>query len=165
MTVAFAEHRRWPRNRHVREKALLYAGWLAHYAADLCQPLHTTVHHDGRALADLSTPHSGIHERVDALFERVAFDRASAVRGAAIRRFTDLQGSVLAELAASHSLVDRVYELEDALDPDVVGDPRVTAFTRERYRAAAGFVASLFWTAWQDSATVEIPSWLDRQGY
>lgn len=165
LTVAFAEHRRWPRNRHIRAKTLFYAGWLAHYAADLCQPLHTTVHHDGRARADLSTPHSGIHEKVDGLFERVAFGRAEAVRGVELRRFEDLQGAVRSELAASHALVDRVYELEGALDDDAGSDPRVRAFTRERYRETAGFVASLLWTAWLDSASVEVPPWLDRQGY
>lgn len=164
LTLAFAEHRRWPRNRHVRAKALVYAGLLAHYAADLCQPLHTTIHHDGRALAAGGSPHTGLHERVDGLFERVRFDRATAVRGVAPRPFEDLWGGVLAQLDRSHGLVERVYELEAAIAEEAPSDPGVVAFTRERYREAAGFVASLLRTAWQDSARLELPAWIDRRG-
>lgn len=164
LTLALAEHRRWPRNRHVRSKALVYAGLLAHYAADLCQPLHTTVDHDGRALPDMTSPRSGIHDAVDSLFERVRFDRASAVRGAEVRRFDDLRGAVASELARSHALVDRVYGLEPKLSGEPPDAPQVVAFTRERYRAATALIASLFWTAWQDSAAIELPAWLDRRG-
>ena len=43
LTVAFAEHRRWPNDPNIQTKCLVYAGLLAHYAQDLCQPLHTTM--------------------------------------------------------------------------------------------------------------------------
>jgi len=165
LTLAFAEHRRWPRNRHVRAKALIYAGLLAHYAADLCQPLHTTIHHDGRALADGTSPRSGFHERVDGLFERTRFDRGTATRGIVPGRFDDLWSAVSAQLERSHALVDRVYDLEPAIGEEGAGEPEVVAFTRDRYREAAGFVASLFWTAWQDSADLDLPVWLDRREY
>ena len=41
LSLAFAEHRRWPDDPHIQAKCLVYAGLLSHYAADLCQPLHT----------------------------------------------------------------------------------------------------------------------------
>lgn len=164
LTVAFAEHRRWPRNRHVRAKALVYAGLLAHYAADLCQPLHTTIHHDGRALPDGSSPRSGLHVRIDGLFERVAFDRPTALRGAEVRPADDVWAAVSARLASSRGLVERVYALAAAAAEEQPSDPEVVAFTRERYGEAAGFLASLFLTAWRDSARLELPDWLDRRG-
>src|SRR5262245_49838756 len=71
LAVAFAEHRRWPDNPFIRSKCLVYAGFLAHYAGDLTQPLHTTIHFDGRARPDGSSPRSGIHNKVDALIERL----------------------------------------------------------------------------------------------
>ena len=43
LTIAFAEHRRWPDDPRVEQKCLVYAGMLAHYAEDLCQPLHVTA--------------------------------------------------------------------------------------------------------------------------
>jgi len=162
LTLAFAEHRRWPRNRHVRAKTIVYAGLLAHYAADLCQPLHTTIHHDGLALPDGSSPRSGVHERVDGLFERVRFDRGTLLRGIAPRRFDDLWSVTTERLERSHALVDRVYELEPAIGGDGSADPEVAAFTRERYRETAAFLASLFWTAWRDSEAIELPDWLVR---
>ncbi|MCD6364658.1 MAG: hypothetical protein J7M14_02160, partial [Planctomycetes bacterium] len=61
LMVAFAEYRKWPDNPHVHTKCLVYAGLLAHYAEDACQPLHTTIHYDGRATADGRSPRSGIH--------------------------------------------------------------------------------------------------------
>jgi hypothetical protein len=165
LTIAFAEHRRWPRNRHVRAKTLVYAGWLAHYAADLCQPLHTTIHHDGRALPDLTSPRSGIHDRVDGLFESVPIDRHAAVRGMEPVRFEALGPAVGDQLGASHALVSRVYELDDSPAVDGTIPPEVAAFARDRYQTAVWLVASLYWTAWSDSADLDLPAWLDRREY
>jgi len=38
----------------------------------------------------------------------------------------------------------------------------VVTFTTERYRTTAAFLASLFRTAWEESAAVRLPSWLER---
>jgi hypothetical protein len=65
LSVAFAEHREHPDDKVIQTKCLLYAAQLAHYAQDLCQPLHTTIDHDGRARPDGSSPHSGIHAKID----------------------------------------------------------------------------------------------------
>src|SRR5437764_832460 len=46
-------------------------GILAHYAGDICMPLHTTVDYDGRVTADGRSPHSGIHAKVDSLIEKL----------------------------------------------------------------------------------------------
>jgi hypothetical protein len=186
LTLAFAEHRRYPTNVYIRQKAIVYAGWLAHYAGDLEQPLHTSLHHDGRALPDGSSPRTGIHQRVDGLFERVPFDEAAITRGLPVRAFPDAWAAIQSELAASHALVDRVYELEPELlaafppappvppaggtspitapasSPAPAISPAVTAFASERYRATATFLASLYLTAWEQSATIQLPSWLER---
>ena len=164
LALCFAEHRRWPGNEIVRAKCLVYAGLLAHYAADLEQPLHTTIHHDGWALPDGGSPFTGIHRRVDALFERVVFDSAGAVAGLAPEPFADLRQGVLAELEASHARLDAAYRLEPALAAEGgLADPAVVAFTCERYRATALFIARLFATAWEQSARLELPSWLLRE--
>jgi hypothetical protein len=102
---------------------------------------------------------------VDGLFERTRFDRGTALRGIVPRRFDDLWSAVSAQLERSRGLVDRVYRLEPALGEEGASEPEVVAFTRDRYREAAGFVASLYWTAWQDSAGLELPVWLDRREY
>ncbi len=66
LVLAFAEHRRWPDDEDVRAKVLYIAGILSHYAGDAAEPLDCTVHYDGRARADGSSPKTGIQEKMDA---------------------------------------------------------------------------------------------------
>jgi len=159
LSLCFAEVRVRPGDAATEARCRFYAGWLAHYAEDLEQPLHTTMHHDGWALPDGSSPASGIHLKVDALFDLsdLASAPAPAVPGEPAP-YADLRAAVLAEFAASHALVDRVYALETALRAGG-GDPGLAAFACERYRATTLFVARLFATAWERSATLELPSW------
>jgi len=161
LTIAFAEHRRFPDDPHIRTRCLVYAGLLAHYAQDLCQPLHTTVHYDGRVGADGVSPRTGIHAKVDALLGKAPAG-AGLVRAGRVKPLSPLMASVAAELRRSHALVDRVYAIEKHL-PDVAAPlapaSPAAAFARERLRAAAEFTAALYLTAWTDSARIELPDW------
>lgn len=165
LTAAFAEHRRWPDNDAIRAQCLVQAGILAHYAADLCQPLHTTVDYDGRTAAAGVSPHSGIHLDTDSLLHRVPEDPNVSALAADLEPIGSLFDGVAAVAWASHALVGRVYELESALpgrnDPLPTGGA-VEAFAAERLETAATFVARLFLTAWEDSAAVRIPPWHER---
>jgi hypothetical protein len=200
LTITFAEHRRYPEDVAIQQKALVYAGWLAHYGGDLEQPLHTTIHHDGRALPDKTSPKTGIHQLVDGLLERVPFDEAAVTRDLPIQVYPDAWAAIQSELAKSHALVDRVYDLEPELRkawppppppttmpaaatpgapsppadlkpaPAAAATPAppipssVRTFTEERFRVTAGFLASLYRTAWEQSAAIQLPSWLERPG-
>lgn len=170
LTMAFAEHRARPNDKAIHAKCLVYAGLLSHYAADLENPLHTTVHHDGRAKPDGSSPHTGIHGKTDALpgkLMRVP-DEADRLKHAPldIAPFDNLWQGVLDELATSHALVDRVYELENNLpdtnDHAVITENDALTFTRERTLTASRFLARLYLTAWRDSEKIKLPFWLER---
>ncbi len=166
LAVFFAEHRRWPQNPFIRTKCLIYAGTLAHYAGDLTMPLHTTIHHDGRARPDGSTPRSGIHMKVDSLIERLDLKPVELARGQIVAPMADIFDGVMAELKSSHALVDRVYELEAQLPPatgSYTPSAEIRSFTTERARAATRFLASLYLSAWVKSAAVTLPSWLERE--
>ncbi len=166
LTVALAEHRRWPGNPHVRAKCLVLAGHLAHYAADLTQPLHTTIHYNGRVGADGKSPRTGIHLKVDALVQKLPPDEPLQVDANDVRAVPDVMTAVLGQLRESHALVDRVYTLEPhlpALDAALPPDGEAADFARERARRAVAFTASLLRTAWEDSAKVEIPEWHERE--
>jgi len=163
LAICLAEYRRWPDDPSIRAKCLVYAGWLAHYAGDLEQPLHTTMHHDGWALPTGDSPYVGIHRQVDALFERARFDPARAVAAIAPEHVEDLWKTVQDEFATSHALVDATYALAPALAAaDGMANERVVAFTCERYGATARFLATLFAWAWERSATLELPGWDQR---
>lgn len=165
LSLAFAEHRCWPDNPHVRSKALVYAGLLAHYAEDMIQPLHTSVHYDGRANEAGESPRSGIHRRVDSLFEQPGFTPGPGSGEPAV--LADLWPAVKDEFMASHSLVDTVYELESALArlyDEGTWDPRLSEFAVERYGRTVQFLASLYLTAWRQSSDIELSRWLARRG-
>jgi hypothetical protein len=167
LAIGFAEHRKWPENPYIRAKCLLYAGFLAHYAGDLCQPLHVTIHYDGRAGPDGKSPRSGIHAKVDSLIEKLALKPADLARDQKAEVLNPLLPGILKEIERSRALIDRVYALEARLPPER-GDwspaPDVAAFGAERARASTGFLASLYLTAWRKSATLTLPPWLEREG-
>jgi hypothetical protein len=165
LAVALKEHRRWPENPHIRTKCLVYAGILAHYAGDLCMPLHVTVHYDGKAGPAGKSPKSGIHNKVDALLGKLDAPPAEILQGLQAAVFEDVMQGVVREMDASRRLVDAVYALEPkipaAADP-LPNDPALEAFVRERVRAVVAFVASLYLTAWEHSEAVYLPDWHQR---
>jgi len=165
LTVALAEHRRWPDSPHIQAKCLIYAGTLAHYAQDLTMPLHTTIHYNGRASPEGQRTPSNIHLKLDALPAKLPADEQITVDPDALAPVDDLYDAVVAELHASHALVDHVYEIEDDLpEYDQPLNPQGPAaeFARDRLAAAAIFTARLYATAWRDSAEIELPDWLDH---
>lgn len=177
LTVAFAEHRRWPDNEHVRMKCLVLAGILSHYTADLQMPLHTTVHYDGliptdpddpsgtRFLLSEPRPFRGLHAQVDALPTKLPYAELFAEPLDAPRPRADLFAYVVEELKASHALVGRAYELAPRIPAAAemsIEDEEVRAFTIDRMRAAAAFTSNILLSAWRNSAELSLPNWLDR---
>lgn len=163
LAVGFAEHRARPDDPAIRAKCLVWAGWLAHYLGDLGQPLHTTIHHDGRTRVGKPSPRTGVHRTIDGLFERVPFDRRTTLRGLELRPVGDRMAWLRARFDESHALVDATYDLLPALDgPKGVSDRAVVAYTRERYRETARLTAEAFLAAWELSGEVELPKWLER---
>jgi hypothetical protein len=165
LAVALAEHRKWPDNPHIRTKCLVYAGFLAHYAGDLCMPLHVTIHHNGRAKPDGTSSNTGIHAKVDSLVEKLGVKPEELAKDQKLEAPADLFAYVLAEIESSAKLVDRVYELEPKLPPESgpwTPDAEIEAFTRERSRASTRFLGTLYLTAWKKSAGIRLPAWLKR---
>lgn len=156
LAASFAQVRANPRDAWAQAKSLHHAGVLAHYSADLCQPLHTTIHYNGRARPDGSSPRSGIHSKTDGLGD-VVFDQGG-VTVASPEAVGDVWAAIRAEFAASHALVDRVYELESGLGADPVSSEAL-AFGRERIAASVRFTAALYVSAWELSAGISLPNW------
>jgi hypothetical protein len=165
LTMAFVEHRRWPENRSIRAKCLLYAGLLAHYAGDLTQPLHTTVHYDGRIQPGAAVRHTGIHARVDALLTKYA--ASNTITRVELSAYPDPWQGISDELERTRALVDRVYALKSvfpAVKDPLPDDPALNRFVRERLDATAVFTARLYLSAWERSARIEIPAWRRDSG-
>ena len=160
LAIAFAEHRRWPDDLPAQHKCLVYAGMLAHYAQDACQPLHVTVHFDGRKQEDGSVEGRGVHEPMDALVERIGFAPEVLAKEQELQNLEPLLPGILTRIDASREHIDGVYELAGNLEQ--VELEKVRVFGEDRARAAVNFTASLYWTAWRLSEGVRLPSWLVR---
>ncbi len=167
LTVAFAQYRQWPDDPAIQAKISFYAGLLSHYAGDLAQPLHTTIHHDGRAGEDMKSPHTGIHLKMDRLFEILPPEDGALLEGLEPVAFENLWTAFHAQLQESHAHVDDVYALEEILDDFETArqSEQARKFARDRYRTGALFIASLYVTAWEQSAAVELPWWLEYPGH
>jgi len=171
LTLAFAEHRADPTDEHARMKAIVYAGLLSHYAADLAQPLHCTIHWDGRANPDGSSPHTGIHLKVDALPTHLPFNVIFPEPVEPIelpRSPKDVMRVVINEAVGNGVLVESLYKLEPHL-PDArafqIDHPDVKTLTIHCMRRAARITAALYLAAWQHSADLDLPWWLDRPAF
>ena len=162
LTVAFAEYRKWPDNPMIQYKCYVYAGFLAHYAQDMCQPLHLTVHFDGIVQKDGTRLHAGIHEKVDASIEMLKLDPAELTKGQRVKLVGDLMSAIVKQIRAEHSFVDRVYELVDDYQNLKNPSPALLDFTTDRSREAVRWTASLYLTAWKLSEDLQLPGWLER---
>jgi len=181
LTLAFAEHRKWPDNPHIKAKCLVYAGLLSHYTGDVGMPLHTTVHFDGRVEGipaewpkdeprdQPASPRTGIHERVDALPTHLPYHAIFPKDGEPLKveAYDDLFAGTLAAILESHAEVDATYALEPRLPArgEPIEHDGVRDFTIDRTRHAASFTAAVFVTCWQRSADIELERWLDRPAF
>ena len=166
LAVAFAEHRSWPSSPLINDKCLVYAGFIAHYAQDMCQPLHLTIHYNGRANPDGSSSRTGIHQQVDGLIQFLKLKPEAMARGQKVEPYDDLMEAIFDQIDTGRELIDLVYELEPDL-PDLEGEKwtpvaSVEQFATGRAREATRFTAALYLTAWRMSEKIELPSWLDR---
>lgn len=162
LAVAFAEYRKWPDNPMIQNKCFLYAGFLAHYAQDMCQPLHLTINFDGIKQPDGTRLHQGIHEKVDSAIEFLEFKPMDLARGQRIEAVDDLMPVIIKQIKTGHSLVDNVYALAEDWKNLKNPTPDLVEFTLIRARESVRWTASLYLTAWKLSEGIRLPGWLDR---
>lgn len=137
----------------VETAILFYAGWLGHYVADGSQPLHTTVQYNawtGPNPQGYTTDHK-IHSQFESLFVGANIkpsDVAPLVNAAEPKLLKDEWGDYMDYLRHSHSLVERIYQLEKAGGFTGAGTPEAKAFVKERLAAGAIELRDMIYTAW-----------------
>ena len=162
LAIAFAEYRKWPDNPIIQYKCYVYAGFLGHYAQDMCQPLHLTVHFNGIVQEDGSKLHSGIHEKVDSSIEVLKLDPSELAKDQNVQMVDELFPAIEKQIKDGFSLVDNVYELVEQFDALKEPSPELLDFTKDRSREGVRWTASLFLTAWKMSESIRLPGWLER---
>lgn len=159
LVLELALLRRFPDDPALRARVGARIGVLSHYTSDLVQPLHTTVHFDGRVEPAGRSPASGIHAWVDGWLGRLPDGPWGSLAPQVV---VDPARAIVTAFEEAHGKVDDVYALEVGRRAEGPLPPRVAALARERGRRAAELLASLVWTAWERSAQQALPEWVLR---
>ncbi len=164
LTIAFAEYRKWPNNKFIQNKCLVYAGVLAHYAGDAGMPLHATKHYDGIIQEKSSSKKmKGIHLKLDALIEKIPAHNLQATdKIQPITITSPILPNTFRFIKETNSLVQQSYDLYDKI-PELrnknIEDNEVLNFAIKLHQRSSAFLAGLYIHAWNSSEHVSIPQW------
>ena len=164
LAVALAEYRKWPENPFIQNKCLVYAGIVAHYAQEVCQPLNMTIYWNGRG-EDGNPKNQRIHEKIDGLLQNLGLESATIAGGVTATPVDSLMGGIVAQVVASSLKVEEALGLGQYLipkDSDWKNEPSVRAFAEAQAKESARFTAALFLTAWQKSEKIRLAGWINR---
>lgn len=138
------------------------AVFAAHYAADLTQPLHTVKNYDGQF-----TGQTGIHQRFETGVVRLYADRWR-LQVAPAAFIPELRARTFEEFLRSYQSSQAVFASDRrARARWKISDPRfLAAFAQQaapvakaQIEDAAGFVASLWYTAWVKAGKPDLSAW------
>jgi len=146
----------------IQQRIVNDAGILGHYVTDAANPHHTTIHHNGWAEGAPNpngyTTDRGFHGRFESAFVEAHIhqsdvdqrmgDEVQSVAGHA-------RAAILAHIEASHDRVDDLYRLDKryGFDPAGPDRPETDGFVADRLAAGARMLRTLWWSAWQESAS------------
>lgn len=153
--------RAWYAADRGRREALLVRdlGAWAHYVGDASQPLHVTVHFNG--WGPYPNPQgystSRIHAPIEGAFvhDNVTVDAVRKRMPAFYDCSCAIEVRTASYLAESHSMVERLYQLEKA-GGFANADPRGLEFSEVNLAATAGEVRDLVVQAWRASADITV---------
>lgn len=151
LMLAFREYRAAPENKFVQAKILVYAGWMAHYSEDCGMPLHTTKFFDGRPEGDDKQAHKGIHARIDAYLEKNGVTTEQAAEDVKAEDAVDVWTVIVKAIEESNTHVDKCYALDTEHAFDTAPE-KGKELMLQRARASARLTATLWYSAWKNSA-------------
>ena len=140
----------YPESAGAKHRAIMYAGWLAHYCGDLAMPLHSTVNFDGKPGANGAIIQKGIHARLDSFPEKHGFTVNMLSELQAAERRGSVWTLIEQTLKESHSHVDECFAFDAAGEFEKESE-KSREFVVGRTRLAAKLAADLWYTAWVKS--------------
>jgi hypothetical protein len=140
------------------ETAILYdAGWLGHYVGDGSMPLHTTIQYNGWTGPNPNgyTTEHHIHSLFESTYVHANIkpaDVAPLVAEAKPVVIDNEWAQYMDYLRHTHTLVEKVYQIDKTGGFTDAGSPEAKAFTKERLAAGAIELRNLIYSAWVHSA-------------
>ncbi|MEI6231917.1 MAG: S1/P1 nuclease [Planctomycetota bacterium] len=150
LALAFRQVRIYPESAGAKHRAIVYAGWLAHYCGDLAMPLHSTVNYDGKPGANGTVIQKGIHARLDSYPEKNGFTPEMLAEKQKAGRRRSIWILIEETINESHTHVEKCYELDEAGGFDKEPE-KAKEFVLARARLGAKLTADLWYTAWEKS--------------
>ncbi|MGD2122058.1 MAG: hypothetical protein PVJ76_09960 [Gemmatimonadota bacterium] len=143
----------------IEARILNDAGILGHYVVDAAQPHHTTIHFNGWAESVPNprgfTTDREFHSRFESGFVRahITFEDLPPLMPPSPMSLGDVRKAIWDHVQASNATVEEMYELEKeyGFDPGQQPRPEARHFAIERLAAGAEMLASVWWTAWEES--------------
>jgi hypothetical protein len=133
--------------------ALFYAGWMGHYVADGCNPLHTTIQYNGWVGPNpngYSTEH--VHWPIESDFVNknlAKLDPTALMKPATA--VTDPFHQYVSYLKQSFALVEPVYQIEKRGGFNEQGSDEARELIRKQFAAGSQELVNLWYTAWVES--------------
>jgi hypothetical protein len=159
LKLAFQEYRSMQRAHRptssVQQAIIFYAGWLGHYVADGCQPLHTTIQYDGWKGPNPKRYRTepGIHLLFESTYVAANIKPENfAAQVHSPKKLEDPFAAYVDYLQKSSQLSERVYVIEKAGGFAGKGSKEAYEFTTERLAAGSQMLLDLWYTAWIASA-------------
>jgi hypothetical protein len=140
------------------ETAILFdAGWLGHYVGDGSMPLHTSMQYNGWNGANPNgyTTEHHIHSLFESAYVKANIKPADVAPLVAETKpvVIDNEWSQYMDyLRHTHTLVEKVYQIDKSGGFTDAGSPDAKAFTKERLAAGAIELRNLIYSAWVHSA-------------
>jgi hypothetical protein len=150
------------RREFIEDRIVADAGILGHYVTDASQPHHTTIHFNGWA-EGAPNPEGylydrNFHWRFESAFvgAHVSLDQVQDLVTQAPESVAgEARAAVMDHIRETHEQVQPLYRLDRdfGFDPDSPAQDEVSDFTAERLAAGARMLATLWWSAWNESAS------------
>ena len=151
----------------IQSSILYYAGWLGHYIADGCMPLHDTINVSGWIAKENPngyTTSGAIHHRLEvvadsAIEEHVITDRHILSLAAHPQLIDDPFASTLDYLQNEGQYAEAVYKLDQQGAIEKTGSAELDTFIEHRMAEGSTMLRDLIYTAWVHSQNSKSPNY------
>jgi hypothetical protein len=150
---------------YIEDAALFYAGWLGHYIADGCMPLHATINSAGwveKSNPNGYTTKGSIHHQYEVVTDQAIEDgkvtsKSIESQMQAARVIPDSFADTLSYIRTEGHFADDVYRFEKQGAIEGGGTPELDKFTESRMADGAAMLRNLIYSAWMQSKSPKAP--------
>jgi hypothetical protein len=151
---------------YIEDTALFYAGWMGHYVADGCMPLHASINLAGWVEKDNPggyTTQNSIHHNYEAVTDQAIEDGKVSAKAIEAEMqpahvVPDSFADTLSYLRKEGGFAGEVYKFEKQGALTGAGTAPLDNFTEARMAEGAAMLRDLIYSAWMQSKDAKAPN-------